>query len=235
VFEESGNSTTTSRANSIRSDVSLTIRRARCPKSVKFAIVLIGSFGHFRIAEVGRPISFSRLLGLTWEMLMVSRQEARDLLGITTSATEAEVRAAFRRKLIENHPDTAMPGVDESIVQQLIDAYHLLAKTDLPTFPGAPAQDSGEPSTGRHRIRVEHKPTAESDASIPRRRRCPLCRGTGIAREMTTCPDCRGGSLLTTLDIDRVRVATCSRCRGLGRVRAMERCGACDGSGVHHI
>jgi hypothetical protein len=57
----------------------------------------------------------------------LSEREAYHLLGLTHEATPLEVRAAFRRRVIERHPDTGGDAGDKSTVQDLVDAYRLFA------------------------------------------------------------------------------------------------------------
>lgn len=163
---------------------------------------------------------------------MTSRPEAFRLLGITPNATEAEVRAAFRRKVIEHHPDTAVRGTDESTVRRLIDAYHLLVDSEPPTDLDPAVIRRGEPGPGAHRIHVKYGATEMSQSSKRPQRRCRECLATGLRVRVITCPDCRGGSLLTTLDIGQVEVSRCPGCRGQGRVRSLVQCRACAGTGV---
>ena len=153
---------------------------------------------------------------------MSGRREAFRLLGITPDATEDEVRAAFRRKVIEHHPDTAVQTSDESTVRRLIDAYHLLTR---------PTVAHGEPGPGVHRIHVEYRPTEAIQRST-RPRWCGDCRARDFHLLEVTCPACRGAALVTTLDIREAQVAPCSGCRGRGRIRAMEPCRTFDGTGI---
>lgn len=194
-----------------------------------------GSSVRFTTAEAGKPISSLRLWDSTWGSVVTGRPEAFRLLGITPNATEAEVRAAFRRKLIEHHPDTAVPGTDESTVRRLIDAYHLLVPLERRTDLNPPVIRRDEPGPGPHRINIRSGPTELSQSSPRRQRRCPECMATGVRVRVITCPDCGGGSVLTTLDIGQVRVSRCRGCRGQGRVRSLEQCRACGGTGMEEF
>jgi DnaJ-class molecular chaperone len=152
---------------------------------------------------------------------MTSRREAFRQLGISPGASQTEVRAAFRRKAIQHHPDTAASEADESTVRQLIDAYHLLTGSPVPRHEsGSPAQQTHvEPGSAQRRADSAQRP-------------CRECRTTGFRIRMLACPVCRGSSLLTTLDIRQVKVFRCLRCRGWGRLPAIEPCRACEGTGV---
>jgi DnaJ-class molecular chaperone len=153
------------------------------------------------------------------------RREAFRLLGITPDATEDEVRTAFRKKVIEHQPDTAVQTSDESTIRRLIDAYHLLT---------GPTVLHVKPGPGVHRIHVEHRP-ADAAQTTTRPRWCGNCRARGFCLLEVACPVCRGAALVTTLDIRGAQVAPCSGCRGRGRIRAMEPCRTCDGTGIDAI
>lgn len=156
---------------------------------------------------------------------MNRRREAFRLLGIKPDATEEEVRAAFRRKVIEHHPDTAVQTNDESTVRRLIEAYHFLT---------GPTVMHGERHPKVDRIHVEDRP-AEANQTTTRPRWCTDCRARGYRFLEVTCPACRGAALVTTLDIRGAQVARCSGCRGRGRIRAMEPCRTCYGTGIDAI
>ena len=152
---------------------------------------------------------------------MTSRREAFLVLGITPDATQTEVRAAFRRKAIEHHPDTASNEDDGSTVRELIDAYHLLT---------SPPVTSVETGARDQQIRVDPSTTKQGRGSAERS--CPECRTTGSRIYIVNCPACFGTSLLMTLDIRQVKVFRCPRCQGRGRIPIKARCRACDGTGL---
>jgi len=163
---------------------------------------------------------------------MVSEREAYRLLGLTSDATPAQVRTAFRRKVREQHPDTALPGGDDSTVQELVDAYHLLATASGGSGSGPGAGAGGDKGSGRDRIRVSHGRTEEPTHHKRVERRCPACAGSGVLTRNHTCPDCRGSARVTTLDLNRARVSWCPSCRGMGLRRVVERCQVCEGTGT---
>ena len=100
---------------------------------------------------------------------MVTRREAILLLGVSPGADEAAVRAAFRKKVREQHPDTAAPGTDHSNVHGLIDAYRLLVDTRLQTGP----LGSHQVQLRRTEQHILHDPAALSAVSRCRFRRGP--------------------------------------------------------------
>ena len=50
---------------------------------------------------------------------------AYKVLGVSTSATQADIKHAFRQRAIELHPDKN-PGVSEELFKNLVKAYELL-------------------------------------------------------------------------------------------------------------
>ena len=152
---------------------------------------------------------------------MTSRREASRLLGIAMDASPTEVRAAFRRKAFQHHPDTAGSKADESTVRQLIDAYHTLTGSPVlgDELGFAARQPRVDPGYAQRRADSAERP-------------CRDCGTTGLRIRMVACPVCHGSSLLTTLDIRRVKVSRCRRCRGRGRLAAIEPCRGCEGTGV---
>jgi DnaJ-class molecular chaperone len=152
---------------------------------------------------------------------MTSRREAFRLLGITPDASPSEVRAAFRRKAIQHHPDTAASKADESTVRQLIEAYRLLTGSQVTLDESGRAAQQITVELGRAQRSVDSA-----------QRPCRECRTAGFRIRIVTCPACRGNSLLTTIDIHQVKVFRCPRCQGRGRVPTLEVCRACKGTGV---
>jgi DnaJ-class molecular chaperone len=144
---------------------------------------------------------------------MTRRRDAFRLLEIPPDSDQAEVRAAFRRKAIEVHPDTGGSSDDGPTVGQLIDAYRRLSG-----WPeGNDESNSAVPKVGVDRASSE-------GSSDPTQRRCRDCMGRGLRLTVITCPVCRGSSLLTTLGVRRVSIHRCPRCHGRGRVPAVEVC-----------
>lgn len=157
---------------------------------------------------------------------MTDRGDAFRLLGLGTDATEAEVRTAFRRKLMENHPDTAAEGTDDTMVRRLIDAYRLIADTAPRSVPNPALGRVAERNLGLRPVDLGRVPIREQ-------RPCSHCEGAGLRRRIVRCPACRGDSVVTTLDLRRVTVSRCGTCAGLGQVRSLVLCGECGGSGAH--
>lgn len=154
---------------------------------------------------------------------MMTESDAYRLLGVSRDSTSAEVRAAFRKRLMQQHPDTAGEDKDESSVQDLVDAYRTISGSD-PPVPGG--EQSGTSGVRVRHVRRGSASTGTGEAS------CPACGGTGSKLETATCPDCLGSARLTDIGLERARVRWCPSCRGRGERRELTECTSCDGGGT---
>lgn len=150
------------------------------------------------------------------------------LLGIEPGATADEVRAAFRRKVRENHPDTATEELEDGDVQDIIEAYRKLIDPDARARHDSDTRRRERGVRGRT-VKVTHRRGPESGSSG---RTCRICSGTGTRTGEGRCPDCHGRGEITALDRDRARIVRCRQCGGRGVLRVSRRCEACDGSGI---
>lgn len=149
----------------------------------------------------------------------MKREDSFQLLGLDPGATEDQVRAAFRRKLMQHHPDTASGDGGGPDVKEIIEAYRSLVDVSGRSRHD-PSRSSPEPSGKEVRVR-----RSNSVAS------CPVCDGSGVIRLVSDCPACGGRAEITALDGDRARIIRCRRCSGMGTVSSSETCHACSGSG----
>jgi hypothetical protein len=114
----------------------------------------------------------------------VDTREALAVLGLGSGAAMTEVRAAFRRLVLEHHPDIAGPDETEQTAR-LTEAYALLRRvadasggdtiTVAPPAPPAPAPPAPAPTAYEEAIATElaagdtlllHTPMAESFAVL---------------------------------------------------------------------
>lgn len=153
--------------------------------------------------------------------------DALRLLGIGSGATEAEVRAAFRRKVMERHPDTALEETAGPDVQALVDAYRLLIGSEARSEQGSVRRFGERWSARGRRIEVNHRSAPDTPRSTGSMPRCPGCGGVGLRTRVSTCPGCHGAGRVTIIDSHRVRVSPCRNCQGRGRVRTLEICELC--------
>lgn len=149
----------------------------------------------------------------------MKRSDSFRLLGLRPGATLGEIRAAFREKVRQTHPDTGTGDRGGPNVEEIVEAYRTLSVTK-----------PRDPSLGGSRIQVRQKgrPSQESSAAA---QPCPECQGTGEIRQETICPECKGRAQITALDGERGRVVWCRGCSGAGNILSSQRCPACSGSG----
>jgi len=81
----------------------------------------------------------------------MSLKDAREVLGVSSASTPAEIRAAFREAAKRAHPDT---GGDEGAFHQVVDAYRILQAPFSETLARTPARP---------------RPTPDPDLEIPPR------------------------------------------------------------------
>lgn len=156
----------------------------------------------------------------------MTEADAFRLLDLSPGATQAAVRASFRRKVMERHPDTALEETAGSDVQALVDAYRLLIGAETRTEVGTAGRFDEGADSGR-RIDVDRPFEPDTPRSAGSTRPCQGCGGAGFRRQDSTCPGCRGAGQVTIVEVLRVRVSRCRTCQGRGRVRAIEVCEVC--------
>lgn len=159
----------------------------------------------------------------------MKRSDPYRLLGLNPGATEEQVRAAFREKVRQAHPDTAVGAGDGPGVEEIIEAYRMLSDRALRSRHDA-AHSVGEAALRGHRVPVRQTGRSEDDAD-DRYPSCPDCRGSGEQRREVVCPECNGRAQITALDGDRGRVVWCRRCSGRATVTSSQTCPVCSGTG----
>ena len=155
------------------------------------------------------------------------------VLGIPRTADADAVRAAFRRAVRREHPDTSPTTQDGAGVGPVLDAYRLLIDPDTRARYDA-ATEHGSQGSSSVRVPVRVGPPADPEERPPPSR-CRDCRGSGVVTTRTVCPRCLGAAVATEIDVRRARIVRCGGCRGSGAVTVREACGACGGSGWHRL
>ncbi len=151
------------------------------------------------------------------------------LLGLDPDATSEQVRAAFREKVREKHPDTGAGGDDGHDVREVIEAYRVLSDPELRARHDSTHGVRRSGLRG-HRVPVRH--AGPSGRGRPDGTdTCSTCGGLGELRQEQVCPDCRGRAEITTLDGWRGKVVRCKRCSGTGTSISRRSCVVCSGTG----
>jgi molecular chaperone DnaJ len=163
-------------------------------------------------------------------------------LGLTPGASEAEVKAAWRRLVSQWHPDRNRTGNALARMQRINTAYELIRMAGFESGPPAANDAAAAPAprpasrgrTIRRRVRLTLEEAALGCVKVLRGKatdRCGRCDGLGYRVLGGACGGCQGHGVV------RQRtwygwvstVATCGACAGEGVAR--QACEACDASG----
>lgn len=170
-------------------------------------------------------------------------QDYYALLGVSPSASEEEIKRAYRRIAVELHPDRN-PSAEERF-KAITAAYQVLSTPRTRRAYDDERADSIRPWRGpprrtagadlRYRLEVAFEDAVRgitATLEVRRRRTCAGCAGSGARgasslMKAPRCRDCRGKGRLTDA---RGRARACARCHGRG-IEPIERCPVCDGAG----
>jgi DnaJ-class molecular chaperone len=133
-------------------------------------------------------------------------KDHHEILGVRRGATAAELRAAYRRKAKQTHPDTS-GSAERAAFQEVQEAYEAL-RTQLDRREAVPLRRSpaGPAATGRFdpppglTLEIWMDPLEAGRGGllslvVPLLRSCAACRGTG-RRWPGGCPHCGGAGRL---------------------------------------
>lgn len=188
----------------------------------------------------------------------MSEDNFYDVLGVSETATQDDIKNAYRKLAKENHPDK---GGDEELFKKISSAYDVIGdenkrsqydsgrKNPFGNFGGGfndIFQQMFNQSFGhrpRNRVHdtiintnisvLESYKGTEKEITYQRKIKCEPCNGNG--GEKKQCDGCGGQGfhireMGSGMFIQRVRVA-CDRCNGVGHVM-VNPCYSCHGSGT---
>ena len=155
----------------------------------------------------------------------MSSLDAYRLLGIEPGASPEEIRAAFRAKVRQNHPDTSVGDAGPE-VGEIVDAYRVLINR------GSRDATNSSERPGGHRVPVRNAGRMKEGDRGRSHRVCEECSGEGSKRQRVLCADCGGRGAVTALDSRSAKVLRCRRCTGRGAIIEETVCAHCDGSGL---
>lgn len=174
----------------------------------------------------------------------MSIEEAYAELGVAPGASEAQVKAAWRRLVSQWHPDRNASAEAAALIQRINGAYERIrlasagtAVEPAPADDDAAAWEADAPPSGRTVRRRVRLTIEEAVLGCTRELRgrlvddCSACDGSGQLRRPMRCADCGGAG--------RRRSgwwlgwpapgSPCTRCQGTGTLHP--ECPVCEGSG----
>lgn len=156
--------------------------------------------------------------------------DAYRVLGLEPGAGPAEIRAAFRRRVQERHPDTAPSQTTPASVQEVVEAYRILMD---PASRARYEAERARPGPGGRRIPVRRGPRSDPVSTPPAATPCSTCRGAGRVTTAAPCDRCAGTGEVTVIDTSGARRLSCRTCAGRGRRDSVRICPRCRGSGLN--
>ena len=184
-----------------------------------------------------------------------------ETLGVEKTATDKEIKQAYRKLAQKWHPDVCKEPDAEEKIKAINDAYDILgdekkkAAYDAgPTQSFWPFAQSGGQSSPQQRRHMPPNTTIQYNAflkaedtlkpfemviEIERNVYCTQCRGEGGTSDNgkhTVCPDCQGQGFFMRQwqngpNFIQQTLAACSRCRQRGFLHTVI-CGKCHGFGL---
>jgi molecular chaperone DnaJ len=165
-----------------------------------------------------------------------------DILGVQPTATEEEIKKAYRKKAMESHPDK---GGDAEEFKKVLDAYEILTgKKQEPRPEPQPNPFGGNPFGRRNGFRMKARPlNIEIELTVEEvfygcvkkvnffvDRSCRSCGGSGGIK-FSSCSSCGGRGMHIQNMQGMQTFMMCNICGGSGQVRT-ENCNTCQGIGA---
>ena len=182
-----------------------------------------------------------------------------DILGVNDTATQDEIKKAYRKKAVESHPDK---GGNEETFKKISEAYDTLGdeqkrkdydmKRTNPFggFDGDPFSAFGDFFSNMNSTRVRRAPDKVIDVQIgaidsflgrnidirfQRKTNCNSCNGQG--GERVTCNTCQGSGKITqrmgNSFFSNIFQVSCAQCNGKGHT-LRNVCYSCAGEGKNN-
>jgi len=165
-----------------------------------------------------------------------------ELLGVPENATPEEIKKAYKKKIIENHPD--VEGGDEEKLKKIIEAYRVLSNAnlrsiyDLQNLKGSLKKKHIEIYRQIEITLKESLIGCEKEIQIDFGRvKCSSCSGSGSSTgsQYVPCEVCSGhGSQVNLKNNGSMSVEMCQNCRGKGSTPIYP-CKKCSGVGGYEV
>ena len=183
----------------------------------------------------------------------MAKRDYYEVLGVSKNASEDEIKKAYRKLAIKNHPDRN-PGDKEAEARfkEAAEAYEVLHDPqkrqqydqfgfDGPKgFGGGTRQPQYRGADLRLKVKLSLQDVASGVTKKFKLRKdicCPHCHGTGAANgeHPQTCPTCNGaGAVVKTVKTPLGIMQTqgvCPQCHGEGTI-IKNKCSPCGGEGI---
>lgn len=163
-----------------------------------------------------------------------------EILGLDQSASEADIKKAYRKLASKYHPDVNKEPEAESKFKEATSAYQVLTNPSQSQF--TQEQSTWRSTTFRS---IQFPPLQSSieisftesvlgckrNIRVSRYIKCDSCHGQGVFFTVDTCTACKGmghkavrvNNFMTVMDM-------CALCEGSGRT--FEKCSACESKGA---
>ena len=158
-------------------------------------------------------------------MWVTSKPDLYLILGVKKSATDEEIRRAFRKKAIEFHPDRNSGALAEAKYRQITEAYEVLSDSEKRKkydrereAPPAPPPNYPVADVSVE-VEIEAKDNlfgGEKPVTVSRPRQCPDCHGAGT--HWSFCNLCSGAGCMACNGTGN---KSCARCWGKGQDREL--------------
>jgi molecular chaperone DnaJ len=174
------------------------------------------------------------------------QQDYYEVLGVTRSASDEEIKRAFRGLARRLHPDVAQSAGGEHF-QAAVEAYRVLSHPKRrrlydrlglrPWRQPEPRPAPGVPPVELELEWWEAERGASKPVELQDKAQCAECLGRGIPRGVSpaVCIECRGSGRINrvteTADMRLLEVHPCRLCEGRGHDR-VEPCRTCAGCGT---
>lgn len=168
-------------------------------------------------------------------------QDPRSVLGVSSNASQDDIKAAYRRAAMEYHPDRNKSPEAEAKFKEIAEAYDSLTKEkDKPLFSMREPRIRGSDTRLEGTIDLkEIFSSFKKEVKFSRSDLCSNCNGNGLRSggSRTRCKHCSGRGVTTKNHVAGNMMFSetthCRSCQGVGStILPSDMCKNCNGNGV---